>query len=93
MTGHIKFINVGFGNLVSAQRIVAIAGPDSAPIKRLVQDGREHDRVVDVSCGHRTRAVILTDSGHIILSGIKPETISNRLSDDTNEEEEENEEI
>ena len=94
MTGHIKFINIGFGNLVSAGRIVAIAAPDSAPIKRLVQDGRDRDRVVDVTCGRRTRAVILTDSGHIILSAIQPETISNRLNDEeTDNDEEETEEI
>ena len=93
MTGHIKFINIGFGNLVSAHRIVTIAAPDSAPIKRLVQDGRDRDRVVDVTCGRRTRAVILTDSGHIILSAIQPETISNRLCDDAETDEEETEEI
>ena len=75
-----KFINVGFGNMVSAGRIVAIAGPDSAPIKRLVQDAREDGRVIDVSCGRRTRAVIVTDSDHVILSAIKTETITNRLS-------------
>lgn len=93
MTGHIKFINIGFGNLVSAHRIVTIASPDSAPIKRLVQDGRDRDRVVDVTCGRRTRAVILTDSGHIILSAIQPETISNRLCDDADTDDEETEEI
>lgn len=94
MTGQVKFINIGFGNLVSAGRIVAIAAPDSAPIKRLVQDGRDRDRVVDVTCGRRTRAVILTDSGHIVLSAIQPETISNRLSDEANDnDEEETEEI
>ena len=81
MTGHIKFINIGFGNLVSAHRIVTIAAPDSAPIKRLVQDGRDRDRVVDVTCGRRTRAVILTDSGHIILSAIQPETIAGRMNE------------
>lgn len=89
MTGQVKFINIGFGNLVSAGRIVAIAAPDSAPIKRLVQDGRDRDRVVDVTCGRRTRAVILTDSGHIVLSAIQPETISNRLSDEANDNDEE----
>ena len=77
-----KFINVGFGNMVSAGRIVAIAGPDSAPIKRLVQDAKEDDRVIDVSCGRRTRAVIITDSDHVILSAIQAETISNRLASD-----------
>lgn len=88
-----KFINIGFGNMVSAGRIVAIAGPDSAPIKRLVQDAKEDDRVIDVSCGRRTRAVIITDSDHVILSAIQAETITNRLAsdiaDDTDDETEE----
>ena len=85
-----KFINIGFGNMVSAGRIVAIAGPDSAPIKRLVQDAKEDDRVIDVSCGRRTRAVIITDSDHVILSAIQAETITNRLaSDDAADDEEE----
>jgi len=88
-----KFINIGFGNMVSAGRIVAIAGPDSAPIKRLVQDAKEDDRVIDVSCGRRTRAVIITDSDHVILSAIQAETITNRLAnDDTSDDEEETEE-
>lgn len=78
-----KFINIGFGNMVSAGRIVAIAGPDSAPIKRLVADAKEDDRVIDVSCGRRTRAVIITDSDHVILSAIQAETITNRLASDT----------
>ena len=88
-----KFINIGFGNMVSAGRIVAIAGPDSAPIKRLVQDAKEDDRVIDVSCGRRTRAVIITDSDHVILSAIQAETITNRLAsdiaDDSDEDEDE----
>lgn len=88
-----KFINIGFGNMVSANRIVAIAGPDSAPIKRLVQDAKDDNRVIDVSCGRRTRAVIITDSEHVILSAIQAETITNRLtggdsSDDQDETEE-----
>ena len=91
-----KFINIGFGNMVSANRIVAIAGPDSAPIKRLVQDAKEDDRVIDVSCGRRTRAVIITDSDHVILSAIQAETITNRLANDlandvADEEDEEDE--
>lgn len=77
-----KFINVGFGNMVSAGRIVAIASPDSEPIKRLVRDAKEDGRVIDVSCGRRTRAVIVTDSEHVILSAIQTETITNRLSSD-----------
>ena len=75
-----KFINIGFGNMVSAGRIVAIASPDSEPIKRLVRDAKEDGRVIDVSCGRRTRAVIITDSDHVILSAIQTETITNRLS-------------
>ncbi len=81
-----KFINIGFGNMVSANRIVAIACPDSAPIKRLVQDAKEDDRVIDVSCGRRTRAVIITDSDHVILSAIQAETITNRLASDMSDD-------
>ena len=76
-----KFINVGFGNLVSADRIVALANPDSAPIKRLIQDSKDDGRAIDVTCGRRTRAVIVTDSDHVILSAIQTETIANRLDD------------
>ena len=86
-----KFINIGFGNMVSANRIVAIAAPDSAPIKRLVQDAKEDDRVIDVSCGRRTRAVIITDSDHVILSAIQAETISNRLAYDDSQDDDESE--
>lgn len=78
-----KFINIGFGNMVSASRIVAIASPESAPIKRLVQDAKEENRVIDVSCGRRTRSVIITDSEHVVLSAIQAETIINRLASDT----------
>ena len=87
-----KFINIGFGNMVSASRIVAIASPDSEPIKRLVRDAKEDGRVIDVSCGRRTRAVIITDSEHIILSAIQTETITNRLINETSEEDDEDEE-
>ena len=78
-----KFINVGFGNLVAADRVVALASPDSAPIKRLVQDAKDSGRAIDVTCGRRTRAVIITDSEHVILSAIQAETIANRLDDET----------
>ena len=77
-----KFINIGFGNMVAVERIVAIASPDSAPIKRLVQDAKDNGRTIDVSCGRRTRAVIITDSEHVILSAIQTETLTNRLSSD-----------
>ena len=79
-----EFVNIGFGNIVSVARIVAIAGPDSAPIKRLVQDAKEEGRVIDVSCGRRTRAVVITDSDHVILSAIQAETITNRLASEDN---------
>ena len=75
-----KFINVGFGNMVSANRIVAIASPDSAPIKRLISDAKDDNRIIDVSCGRRTRAIIITDSEHVILSAINTESISGRLN-------------
>ena len=87
-----KFINIGFSNMVSTNRIVAIATPDSAPIKRLVQDAKDDNRIIDVSCGRRTRAVIITDSEHVILSALQPETISNRLSDSADNEDPEDEE-
>ena len=80
-----KFINVGFGNMVSAARIVAIASPDSAPIKRLISDAKDDNCIIDVSCGRRTRAIIITDSEHVILSAIAAETITNRLSIDETE--------
>ena len=82
MSNNRKFINIGFGNMVSAGRIVAIASPDSAPIKRLVSDAKDENRVIDVSCGRRTRSVIITDSEHVILSAIQAETITNRLASD-----------
>jgi regulator of extracellular matrix RemA (YlzA/DUF370 family) len=86
-----KFINVGFGNMVSANRIVAIASPDSAPIKRLISDAKDDNRIIDVSCGRRTRAIIITDSEHVILSAIAAETITNRLSSDESDAENEEE--
>lgn len=82
-----KFINIGFGNMVAADRIVTIVSPDSAPVKRLVQDAKDSGRVIDVSCGRRTRAVIITDSEHVILSSIQSETIANRVDDTALDEE------
>jgi len=73
-----KFINIGFGNMVSAERIVALVSPDAAPVKRLVQDAREAGRVVDASCGRRTRTVIVTDSDHVILSAVEGEKLAER---------------
>ena len=83
-----KFINIGFGNMVAADRIVTIVSPESAPIKRLLQDAKAEGRVIDVSCGRRTRAVIITDSGHVIFSAIQSETVANRLESENDTEEE-----
>ena len=80
-----QLINIGFGNIVSASRIVALVSPDSAPVKRLIQDTRDTGKLIDVTCGRRTRSVIITDSDHIILSAVQPETISNRMSGDTDD--------
>jgi regulator of extracellular matrix RemA (YlzA/DUF370 family) len=76
----IKLINIGFGNIVSADRIITVVSPESAPIKRLIQEGRERGLLVDATYGRRTRAVIITDSDHIILTAVQPETIANRLN-------------
>lgn len=76
----IKLINIGFGNIVSANRIITVVSPESAPIKRLIQEGRERGLLVDATYGRRTRAVIITDSDHIILTAVQPETIANRLN-------------
>ena len=75
-----RLINIGFGNMVSANRIIAIVSPESAPIKRVISDAREKGALVDATYGRRTRAVIITDSGCIVLSAIQPETIAGRLS-------------
>ena len=75
-----RLISVGFGKSVSAERIIAIVSPDSSPIRRIIQEAKEKGMLIDASCGRRTRAVIIADSDHIILSALQPETISNRLS-------------
>ena len=77
----IRLINIGFGNIVSASRIIAIVSPESAPIKRIIQDARERGVLIDATYGRRTRAVVVMDSGHISLSAVQPETVANRLSD------------
>lgn len=74
-----QLINIGFGNVVSANRIVAIVSPEAAPIKRLVQEAKEKGSSIDATCGRKTRAVIITDSGHIILSAVQPETVASRI--------------
>ena len=76
----IKLANIGFGNIVAANRIIAIVSPESAPIKRIIQEAREKGVLVDATYGRRTRAVIVTDSDHVILSAVQPETVAHRLS-------------
>lgn len=76
----IKLINIGFGNIVAANRIVAIVSPESAPIKRVIQEARDRGMLIDATYGRRTRAVVITDSDHVILSAVQPETVAHRLS-------------
>lgn len=83
-----KLVNIGFGNMVSANRMVAIVSPESAPIKRIVQEAKEKGNLIDATHGRRTRAVIITDSDHIILTYLQAETLSNRMSEDNAEEDE-----
>ncbi len=75
-----KLINVGFGNMVSSDRLIAIVSPESAPIKRMIQDARDRGMLIDATYGRRTRAVLITDSDHIVLSAIQPETVGNRVA-------------
>lgn len=76
----INLINIGFGNIVSANRIVSIVSPESAPIKRIIQEARDRSVLIDATYGRRTRAVIITDSDHVILSAVQPETVAQRLT-------------
>jgi len=82
-----KFINVGYGNMTAAHRLIAVVSPDAAPIRRLIQDARDAGHVIDATCGHRTRAVLVTDSEHVILSPLLPETIAARIDGKTEEKE------
>ena len=75
-----KFINIGFGSLVNTGRVVALVSPESAPIKRIIQDAREKGHIIDATYGRKTRSVLIMDSGHVVLSLITPETIGSRLS-------------
>lgn len=86
----IKLINIGFGNIVSANRIISIISPDSAPIKRIIQEARDRGVLIDATYGRRTRAVIITDSDHVILSAVQPETVAHRLASKDSSDEMEN---
>ena len=78
-----QLVNIGFGNIIAANKIVAIVSPESAPIKRMIQEAKDAKTAVDATCGRRTRAVLIMDSGHIILSAVQPETVAGRVDKDT----------
>lgn len=82
-----QLVNIGFGNIVSANRIIAIVSPESAPIKRIVQEAKDSKMAVDATYGRRTRAVLIMDSGHVILSAVQPETVAGRFEKDDLQEE------
>jgi regulator of extracellular matrix RemA (YlzA/DUF370 family) len=84
---NMKFVNVGYGNLVAAERIVLIASPESAPVKRLIQDAKDDSRAVDLTCGKKTRAIIVTDTEHVIMSALPSEKIASRASGEEEPEE------
>ena len=83
----VRLINIGFGNIISAGRIITIVSPDSAPAKRIVQDAREKGRLIDASHGRKTRAVIVMDSAHVVLSALQPETVAGRVMSEGGAEE------
>lgn len=83
-----RLINIGFGNMISASKLVAIVSPESAPIKRIIQEARDAGRLVDATYGRRTRGVIIMDSDHVILSAVQPETVANRLTERDGDDEE-----
>ncbi|MDQ7850091.1 MAG: DUF370 domain-containing protein [Armatimonadota bacterium] len=82
-----RLINIGFGNIVAANRVIAIVAPDSAPVKRIIQEARERGMLIDATYGRRTRAVVITDSGHVVLSAVQPETVAHRFAAREPEEE------
>ena len=79
-----QLINIGFGNIILAERIIAIISPDSATVKRMIQESKDNGKIIDATCGRKTRAVIIMDSGHIILSAVQPETVAGRLTQGNN---------
>ena len=76
-----KLVNVGYGNMAAVNRVIAIVSPEAAPIRRMIQDARDAGKVVDATCGHKTRAVLVTDSEHVILSPLQPETVAARIDE------------
>ena len=84
-----QLVNIGFGNIISAERIVAIVSPESAPIKIMIQEAKDNKTAVDATCGRRTRAVLVMDSGHMILSAVQPETVGGRIDKTISQDEKE----
>jgi len=84
----IELINIGFGNIVAANRVISIVSPESAPIKRVIQNARDRGMLIDATYGRRTRAVIITDSDHVVLSAVQPETVAQRLDNEEDEDSE-----
>lgn len=82
-----RLANIGYGNMISAERVVAVVSPDAAPIRRLIQDARDAGHLIDATCGHKTKAALVMDSGHIVLSPLMPETLVGRMDDHRNKEE------
>lgn len=76
-----RLINIGYGNMLSSSRIIAIVSPDAAPVKRMIQNARDKGMLIDASCGRKTKAVIVTDSDHVVLSAVQPETVAHRVND------------
>lgn len=77
-----RLVNIGFGNIIAANKIIAVVSPDSAPIRRLVQDAKDAGKAIDATCGRKTRAVLIMDSGHVILVAVQPETVAGRIDKD-----------
>ncbi len=82
-----RFISIGFNNMVNADRVISVIGPDSLPSKRLISEARDNHKLVDASCGRKTRAILMMDSGHVILCGLQTETIGLRLNEEENNDE------
>lgn len=78
----LQLVNIGYGNMISSSRIIAIVSPDAAPVKRMIQNARDNGMLIDASCGRKTKSVIVTDSDHVVLSAVQPETVAHRINDD-----------
>lgn len=84
--GRITLVNVGYGNMIAAARVIAVVASDSAPVKRMMQEAKESGKAIDATCGRKTRTVIIMDDGHVVLSSVMPETVGNRISGSKEEE-------